>query len=76
MAYGGDTGDPYVDPVTGVLKNLAGIKDATLLEAFDSNVSSSANWPRGMVSRCAGKKCPPPKWSPPPLLHSKATTSR
>lgn len=35
MEYRGDTGDPYVDPQTGVLNNLAGIKDASHLEAFE-----------------------------------------
>lgn len=39
MEYRGDTGDPYADPETGVLINLAGIKDATALEAFEGEMS-------------------------------------
>lgn len=39
MAYSGDTGDPYVDPETDVLKNLAGIRDAALLEAYEGEMS-------------------------------------
>lgn len=39
MEYRGDTGDPYVDSQTGVLNNLAGIKDASQLEAFEVEMS-------------------------------------
>lgn len=39
MEYRGDTSDPYVDPQTGVLNNLAGIKDASRLEAFEVEMS-------------------------------------
>lgn len=39
MAYRGDTGDPYVDPDTGILKNLAGIQDAALLEEYEGEMS-------------------------------------
>ncbi len=39
MAYRGDTGDPYVDPDTGILKNLAGIQDAVLLEDYEREMS-------------------------------------
>jgi cell filamentation protein len=39
MEYRGDTGDPYVDPETGVLKNLAGIQDAALLEEYEGEMS-------------------------------------
>jgi cell filamentation protein len=39
MAYRDDIGDPYVDPETGVLRNLAGITDAALLEEFEGEMS-------------------------------------
>jgi fido (protein-threonine AMPylation protein) len=39
MEYRGDAGDPYVDPQTDVLNNLAEIKDASHLEAFESEMS-------------------------------------
>lgn len=39
MGYRGDTGDPYVDSQTGVLRNLAGIRDATLLEEYEGEMS-------------------------------------
>ena len=39
MAYRGDTGDPYVEPEAGILKNLAGIQDADLLEEYEGEVS-------------------------------------
>ncbi len=39
MAYRNDTGDPYVDSESGVLKNLAGIGDSDLLEAFEGEMS-------------------------------------
>jgi fido (protein-threonine AMPylation protein) len=39
MAYRGDTGDPYVDPQTGILINLAGIRDAALLEEYEGEMS-------------------------------------
>ena len=39
MGYRDDTGDPYVDSETGVLKNLAGIRDAALLEEFEGEMS-------------------------------------
>ena len=39
MAYRGDAGDPYVDPETGILKNLAGIRDAALLEDYEGEMS-------------------------------------
>lgn len=39
MGYRGDTGDPYVDPRTGVLKNLAGIEDPALLEDYEGDMS-------------------------------------
>jgi cell filamentation protein len=39
MEYRGETGDPYVDSQTGVLNNLAGIKDASQLEAFEVEMS-------------------------------------
>lgn len=39
MAYRGDTGDPYMNPETGVLENLAGIRDAALLEEFEGEMS-------------------------------------
>ncbi len=39
MAYRGDTGDPYVDPETGVLKNLANIGDAALLDDYEGEMS-------------------------------------
>src|ERR1035437_3225329 len=39
MEYRGDTGDPYGDPETGILKNLAGIRDAALLEEYEGEMS-------------------------------------
>ncbi len=39
MEYRGDTGDPYVDPETGVLRNLAGIRDPELLDAYEGEMS-------------------------------------
>lgn len=39
MAYKGDTGDPYVDPESGILINLAGIRDAALLEEYEGEMS-------------------------------------
>lgn len=39
MEYRGDTGDPYVQPETGVLRNLAGITDSALLEAYEGEMS-------------------------------------
>jgi cell filamentation protein len=39
MEYKGDTGDPYVDPEIGILKNLAGIRDAALLEEYEGEMS-------------------------------------
>lgn len=39
MEYRGDTGDPYVQPDTGVLRNLAGITDSALLEGYEGEMS-------------------------------------
>lgn len=39
MAYRNDTGDPYVEPESGVLKNLAGIGDSDRLGAFEGEMS-------------------------------------
>lgn len=39
MAYRDDTGDPYVDSETGILKNLIGIRDAALLEDYEGEMS-------------------------------------
>lgn len=39
MAYRGDTGDPYVDPETGVLRNLANIGETTLLDDYEAEMS-------------------------------------
>ena len=39
MDYKGDTGDPYVDPESGILINLAGIRDAVLLEEYQGEMS-------------------------------------
>ena len=39
MEYRSNTGDPYVDPETGTLKNLAGIRDAALLEEYEGEMS-------------------------------------
>ncbi len=39
MGYRGDTGDPYVDPESGILKNLAGIRDASSLEEYEGEMS-------------------------------------
>lgn len=39
MGYRRDNGDPYVVPDTGVLRNLAGLQDATLLEEYEGEMS-------------------------------------
>jgi cell filamentation protein len=39
MAYRGDTGDPYVAPETGVLRNIAGLGDSALLEEYEGEMS-------------------------------------
>ncbi len=39
MAYSGENVDPYVDSETGVLKNLAGIRDAALLEDYEGELA-------------------------------------
>jgi cell filamentation protein len=39
MEYRGDTGDPYVDPQTGVLRNLAGISDQLILDGYEGEMS-------------------------------------
>lgn len=39
MEYRGDTGDPYVEPGTGVLRNLAGIGDSAFLDAYEGEMS-------------------------------------
>jgi fido (protein-threonine AMPylation protein) len=39
MGYRGNAEDPYVDPETGILKNLAGIRDAALLEEYEGEMS-------------------------------------
>ncbi len=39
MAYRDDSGDPYVDPESGVLRNIPGIRDAGLLEEYEGEMS-------------------------------------
>jgi fido (protein-threonine AMPylation protein) len=39
MGYRGDAADPYVDAETGVLLNLAGLRDAELLEGYEGEMS-------------------------------------
>ncbi len=39
MEYKGDTGNPYADPETGILENLARIRDAALLEECEGEMS-------------------------------------
>ena len=39
MGYRGDIIDPYIDPDTGILKNLAGISDSDLLEEYEGEMS-------------------------------------
>ena len=41
MEYRGDTEDPYVDPKSGVLRNLAEITDQTLLDDYEGEMSIS-----------------------------------
>lgn len=57
MAYKGDTGDPYVDPESGILINLAGIRDAALLEEYEGEMSIIRQFelsenPPPIVPRC------------------------
>ena len=39
MRYSGQDGDPYLDPRTGILRNLLGIEDQATLDRAESSLS-------------------------------------